>query len=181
LLAACCAAALGGCGDTLQVNPIPHNILESLIVVPRPVYWLGATFRGLPITDAVHDPSGAYTVQYGVCLEGGQATCVPPLRVVTSPDNSFVPLGSAPHAVVQLRGVPAVIAHGGGTVEIPTGGVVLDIYAHDPALASAAARVAVPINGVAAPDGPLPAPLPNTGFAAKPLPSQVPSPVRALG
>jgi len=76
-LAALCAIALGGCGDTLQDRPVPHNLLESMIVAPAPVYWLGASFQGLAITDAVHDPGGAFTVQYGDCLEGGQATCVP--------------------------------------------------------------------------------------------------------
>jgi hypothetical protein len=180
LLALLAAAALSGCGDTLQDKPIAHNILESMIVAPHPVYWLGASFRGLAVTDAVHDPSGAFTVQYGDCLEGGQATCVPPLRVVTSPDNSFLPLGSAPHALARVRDVEAVIARGGRTIELPTGGVVLDIYANDPRLAGAAARTAVPINGIGTPEGALPAPLPNTGFAETPLPSQVPSPVRAI-
>jgi hypothetical protein len=179
-LAALCAVALGGCGDTLQDQPIPHNSLESLIVAPRPVYWLGASFHGLAVTDAVHDPSGAYTVQYGDCLQGGQATCVPPLRVVTSPDNSFLPGGSSPRTSTRLRSVRAVLAQGGRTIQLPTGGVVLAIFAKDPRLADAAARTAVPINRVGAPGDPLPAPLPNTGFGETPLPSQLPSPVRAL-
>jgi hypothetical protein len=179
-LAVLCAAALAGCGDTLQLQPIPHNILESLIVSPRPVYWLGASFRGLAVTDAVHDPSGAYAVQYGVCLEGGQATCVPPLRVVTSPDNSFLPGAPASGASVRLRGVEAVIAQGGRTIAIPTGGVVIDIYASSAKLATAAAQAVVPINAVGTPQGPLPTRQPDTGFGETPLPSQVPSPVRAL-
>jgi len=180
-LAAVCAAALAGCGDTLQDQPIPHNILESLIVAPNPVYWLGGSFRGLAVTEAAHDPSGAFSVQYGDCLEGGQASCVPPLRVVTSPDNSFLPAGSAPHAAVEVRGVPAVAAQGGRTIEIPTGGVVVDIYARDPRLAAAAAQTIVPINGVGSPQAPLPASLPDTGFGEAPLPSQIPSPLRPLG
>src|SRR5580700_7882378 len=86
-----CALGLGACGNTLQDQPIPHNSLESLLLAPYPVYWLGGSFHGLAITEASRDPSGAFTVQYGDCLEGGQSTCVPPLKVVTSPDNSFVP------------------------------------------------------------------------------------------
>jgi hypothetical protein len=179
-LAALCAIALVGCGDTLQDQPIPHNLLESLIVAPNTVYWLGGTFRGLAVTDASHDPSGAFTVQYGDCIEGGQASCVPPLRVVTSADNSFLPVGSAAHTVVPLRNVEAVIARDGRTIELATGGVVVDIYAKDRRLAGAAAQMLVPINGVGAPESALPAPLPDTGFADTPLPSQVPSPVHAL-
>jgi hypothetical protein len=180
-LALLCAASLGGCGDTLQVQPIPHNILEGLIVSPRPVFWLGASFRGLAVTDAVHDPSGAYAVQYGNCLEGGGGTCVPPLRVVTSPDNSFVPgAAQSSQGSVRLRGVEAVIAQGGRTIEISTGGVVVDIYARSATLAAAAAQTAVPINGIGTPGGPLAVRQPDTGFGETPLPSQAPSRVRAL-
>lgn len=179
-LVALCAAAFGGCGDTLQDQPIPHNLLESLIVAPNTVYWLGGTFRGLSVTDASHDPSGAFTVQYGDCIEGGQASCVPPLRVVTSADNSFLPVGSAMHAVARLRNVEAVIARDGRTIELATGGVVVDIYAKDRLLASAAAQALAPINDLGAPESDLPPPLPDTGFANTPLPSQVPSPVHAL-
>jgi hypothetical protein len=176
-----CATALAGCGDTLQDQPIPHNILESLIVSPIPVYWLGGSFQGLAVTEATHDPSGAFSVQYGNCLEGGQVSCVPPLRVVSSPDNSFLPDGSSSHVTAAVRGVPAVVARGGMTIEIPTGGVVVDIYAKDPRLAGAAARAIVPINAAGAPEAPLPAPLPDTGFGETPLPSQIPSLLRPLG
>jgi hypothetical protein len=179
-LAALCAILPAGCADTLQDRPIPHNLLESLVVAPVPVYWLGASFKGLAVTDAVHDPSGAFTVQYGDCAEGGQATCVPPLRVVTSPDNSFLPGGSASQRTAPLRGVKAVVARGGRTIVIPTGGVVVDIFARDARVAGAAASSVVPINRVGAPEAPLPAPLPDTGFAITPLPSQVPSPVHPL-
>jgi hypothetical protein len=179
-LAMLCAAALGGCGDTLQVQPIPHNILEGLIVSPRPVYWLGASFHGLAVTDATHDPSGSFAVQYGNCLEAGQSSCVPPLRVVTSPDNSFLPGAPYPHRRVSLRGVEAVFANRGRTVSIATGGVIVDIYANTASLAAAAARTVVPVNGLGAPEGPLSAREPDTGFGETPLPTQVPSPVRAL-
>ena len=88
-----CAAALGACGDTLQERPIPHNVLEGLVVTPFPVYWLGGTFHGLSITAAERDSSGGVTVQYGNCLEGGQGTCVPPLsaEVMTCNGGTQVP------------------------------------------------------------------------------------------
>jgi hypothetical protein len=181
-LAALCALALGACGNTVQDQPIPHNILESLIIARYPVYWLGRSFHGLAITEATQDPSGAFSVQYGDCLQGGQGTCVPPLRVVSSPDNSFLPGGSAPSRITTVRGVSAVVAQAGRTIEIPTGPVVVNIYAEDPRLAAAAAETIVPINGVGAPQAPLAARLPDTGFGEMPLPSQVPPPppLRAL-
>jgi hypothetical protein len=180
LAASLCALALAGCGDTLQDQPIPHNTLESLLVAPYPVYWLGGVFQHMEITAAVHDPSGAFSVQYGDCVEGGQSTCVPPLRVVTSPDNSFVPGGSTPRRQTSIRGVPAVVAQDGDTIEIPTAGVVLSVYAKNPRLAAAAAATAVPLDEAGAPEARLPSPLPDTGFGETPLPVQMPSPLRSL-
>jgi hypothetical protein len=175
-----CAIALAGCGDTLQDQPIPHNILEGLIASPYPVYWLGGSFQHLAITEAAHDPSGSFSIQYGNCVEGGQGTCVPPLRVVSSPDNSFLPGGHTSRLTVRIRGVAAVVAQGGDTIVLATGGIVVDIYAENPRLARAAAATAVPINEAGAPEAPLPAPLPNTGFTDTPLPAQMPSPLHAL-
>jgi hypothetical protein len=180
LLAVLCVLALGACGDTLQTRPISHSVLESLIVNPRPVYWLGASFQGMAITEASHDPSGAVGIQYGHCLQGGQGVCNSPLRIVTSPDNSFLPGGSTPSSSASIRGVPAVLTQHGKTIAMQTAGVVLDIYGASAALARAAAQTAVPINEVGLPGGSLPAPLPNTGFDETPLPSQKPSPLRAL-
>lgn len=174
------ASALGGCGNTLQDQPIPHNTLETLIVAPYPVYWLGRSFHGLQLTEASHDPSGAFSVQYGDCVVGGQNTCVPPLHVTTSPDNSFVPGGSTSQRTTQIRGVAAVVAQRGTTIEIPTAGVVVGIYADSAPLAAAAARTLVPINEAGAPGQTLPARLPETGFASAPLPTQEPPPLHAL-
>jgi hypothetical protein len=174
------ALAFSACGDTLQDRPIAHNALESLLVAPYPVYWLGGSFRGMQITGASHDPSGAFSVQYGDCVVGGQSTCVPPLLVVTSPDNSFVAGGDTPRRTAVLRGVPAVLAQRGRTIAISTGGVIVSVYAQSARLAAAAAHTLVPINDVGEPGSPLPARLPDTGFGSAPLPSQVPSPLRAL-
>jgi hypothetical protein len=172
-----CAIALGACGDTLQDQPIAHNILEGLLVAPYPVYWVGGSFEGRAITEVARDPGGAFSIRYGDCLIGGQGTCVPPLRVVTSPDNSFVPAGAAPHRTARVRGVTALVAQGGATIEIPTGGVVVGIYAQNPPLARAAAQMIVPINAIGAPEARLPGPLPDTGYGETPLPTQIPAPL----
>lgn len=170
LLALGCVA---GCGDTIQDQPIARSALEPLISVRSyPVYWLGASFHDLKITQAEHDPSGAFTLRYGDCAVGGQYTCVTPLSIVTSPDNSFVPGYSPARRKVALRGVRGMLAERGETIEIATGGVVVEVYANDAALALAAARTMTPINRLGAPGTPLPAALPDTGFAAEPLPFQ---------
>jgi hypothetical protein len=175
VLLAAAAVGVGGCANTLQDQPIAHNVLENLLTAPFPVYWLGGSFRGMAITEAAQDPGGAYRVQYGDCVQGGQSTCVPALRVVTSPDNSFLPLGSIPHRAAPVRGVVASEAQGGRTIVIPTAGVVVSIYGSNPRLAAAAAQTAVPINATGAPGAPLPARLPETSFARTPLPSQRPT------
>jgi hypothetical protein len=174
------ALALGSCGDTLQDRPIPHNELESLIGEPYPVFWLGRSFHGYQITEASQDPSGAATLQYGDCVEGGQNTCVVPVRVVTSPDNSFVPGNQAPHRTTSLRGVSAVIAESGRAIAFATGPVVVSIYAVHASLATAASESVVPINAPGEAGGPLAAALPDTGYSRKPLPSQLPSAPRPL-
>jgi hypothetical protein len=169
------ALALGSCGDTLQDQPIGAAPLESVIVKSRfPVYWLGLSFSGLAITGVTIDPGSAVTISYGDCLVGGQYTCVAPLSIVTSPDNSFLPGGAASSSQIALRGVRASATHGGTALAIGTGGVVVSIYAHRPALALAAVRAMAPLNQAGSPEAPLPRPLPDTGFDRLPLPSQVP-------
>ena len=178
--AALCASALCSCSDTLQQHPIPHNELEYMVEAPFPVYWLGASFSGMSVSEIVHDPGDAWSVAYGNCLEGGEGTCVPPLRLVSSPDNSFLPGAGASTHVTSIRGVQAQLAQGGRTIVIATAGIVLDIYATSARVAAAAARTAVPINEPAWPGAPLARALPNTGFGATPLPTQIPSPLRTL-
>jgi hypothetical protein len=186
ILLACAASwalalALSGCGDTLQVKPIPHDILESIITAPYPVYWAGAAHDKLQITEASHDPSGGFSIQYGNCLQGGQGTCTPPLRIVTSPDNSFLPGSDGSPARGRIRGVAALLAEAGRTIVIPTGKVVVAVYASKPAQARSAAEALVPINAPGSPGEPLPAALPDSGYGSTPLPSQLPATVRPLG
>jgi hypothetical protein len=164
----------------VQTSAIPHNELEELLVNPFPVYWLGGTFHALPISEATKDPSGGVSVAYGTCIEGGQGTCLAQLRVVTSADNGFLPGGATASRSTEIRGTRAMLAQGGRTVIIPTGGVVVSIYARDRALARAAALTVVPINQPGAPGAPLPPRRPDTGYGATALPWQEPTPLRPL-
>ncbi|MCL2770012.1 MAG: hypothetical protein FWD42_07895 [Solirubrobacterales bacterium] len=165
--------AAAGCGNILQDQPIASNSVESLVALPHtPIYWLGLTFRGLAITNVVPDPGGAYTLQYGDCAIGGQSICVPPLELVTSPDNSFLPGGHQRGRRVRIRGVRGVAFDQGRTIVLSTGAVVIDIYALNAPVAWAAAQTMVPVNRLGIPGARLPAPLPDSGFASEPLRSQ---------
>ena len=125
-------------------QPIAHDTLERMVASPFPVYWLGARLsRAWQITEATHDPCGAYSVQYGDCLQGGQGTCVPPLRVVTSPDNSFLAGGQTPSRLAASAACARRRAARAARSSSPTGGVVVDIYGDDARLARAAAAAVV--------------------------------------
>jgi hypothetical protein len=181
-LLACCTLALASCANTIQDQPTPRKALEPLVLNSRyPVYWVGEVFHRYAITEAAHDPSDAYVLHYGDCTEGGQYTCVAPLSIVTSPDNSFVPGGGAPHHYFSLRGVRGVFVQHGTTIELPTGPVVVSIEADSASLALAAAQTMIPINEVAIPGAPLPPRLPDTGFGEAPLAAQKPLAVRLPG
>jgi hypothetical protein len=179
-IALACAIALAGCGNTLQDQQVSHSALETLLVSPFPVYWVGGTFHGLAITETSHDPSGGVSLQYGDCVIGGQGTCVSSLRIVTSPDNGFLPLGSALTRQTEIRGIPVQLAQRGETIVVPTGPVVVTIYAQDRALARTAASAMVAINEPAALGAPLPAAQANTGYGETALPSQEPPPLRPI-
>ncbi len=171
-----CLLALGGCGSTLESQPISPSSLESFIAVRGyPVYWLGNGFAGLSVSEVQRDRGGAYAVQYGNCAQGGQATCLAPLAIVTSPENSFVAHGAHAVQASTLRGARALISEAGKTIEVPTGAVVVSVRADSAALARAAAAHLVPINEVGVPDAPLPPALPATSFATAPLPTQLQS------
>jgi hypothetical protein len=177
VLLACVAATLilCSCGDTLQDQPMGVKSLEAVIVKSRfPVYWVGRKFERMQITNVLIDPGGAVTIRYGDCLVGGQYTCVTPLTLVTSPDNSFVPGSTTATATPPVRGVRSYSSHGGATLSIPTGGVIVSVYAKDGALAREAAATMVALNKMGVPGERLPRAEPDTGFDRLPLPSQVP-------
>jgi hypothetical protein len=161
---------LAGCANTLQNQPLHDRDLESAAVNTNfPIYWLGRAFEGYSVSSVTQDNNGGFGVAYGDCVIGGQAVCVTPLLIVTSPDNSFVP-GAGPTHPVTIRGRRATVSQDGTTMAIPTGAVVVSVFARSPAVALAAARSLLPINESGAPlSGPLPAPGRNSGYARTPL------------
>jgi hypothetical protein len=174
LLLCLSSVAVVACGSTIEEEPVAPSTLEQLIALHEyPVYWLGNTFAHLSVSEISRDNGGAYIVQYGTCLSGGQFTCAAPLTIVTSPENSFVAHGPAGLRTLPMRGVSAFIAPDGHTIEIATGAVVVSVRADSTSLARDAARWLVPINMVGVPDAPLPKALPTSRFATQPLPGQL--------
>lgn len=171
-----CALTLGACGgDTLQDQPVGPAPLETVMVKSRfPVYWLGLKFQDMQITSVTIDPGGAVTIRYGDCVLGGQYTCVTPVAIVSSPDNSFLPGSNTRTQTLALRGATASSSQNGATLAIPTSGVVVSVHARNASLARRAAMMMVTLNDVGLPQEPLPAAVPDTGFNRIPLPSEVP-------
>lgn len=181
LLAACWASLLAGCGDTIQDVPASNATLEQLVAVEGfPIYWLGSSFEGMPLTSIAEDPGGAYTLQYGDCIGGGPSTCRTPLEVISSPNNAFLPSAGVNTSSTTIRGAHGILAQHGAVVELRTGPIVLDIRAVKRPLASAAAAAVVPINAPGRPGEQLPAALPDTGFAERVMQDQRPKSVRVL-
>ncbi len=171
-----CALALGSCGNTIQDEPIGPKPLETVMVQSHfPVYWAGLKFAGLPISGVSIDPSEAVSIRYGDCVIGGQYTCVTPLSIVTSPDNSFLPGGATATSVTAVRNAKVSSSRAGRTLALATGVVVVSVYADRASLAREALSMMAPINEVGGPLEPLPAALPDTHFDKVPLPGQVPS------
>jgi len=158
------SVSLAACADTLQQEPLRDRDLTSSEAVHYAVYWVGRAFEGMPLSFAAPQTGGSVAITYGNCVIGGQSTCVRPLTIVTSHDNSFVPGAAYSHLRRQIRGRTAVVAMGGTTIEIPTGEVVVDVYAESPALADAAARSLEPLNRPGSPSDPLPPPGPPSGY-----------------
>jgi hypothetical protein len=170
------AAGLTACGDTIQTQPLDDRAFGKALTATYPVYWLGRVFEGMTITRLDGDAGGAIDFAYGECIRGGQGACVPPLLLVTSPDNSFLPGGSTRRRV-RIRSRSAAVSAGGRTIQIATGPVVVDIFASSAALARQAAVAMQPINvppggAEQAPGDPLPPPLPDTSYASGPLPTE---------
>ncbi len=171
-----CALALGSCADTIQDQPVGPAPLETVMVKSRyPVYWLGLRFHGMQITSVTIDPAEAVTIRYGDCVLGGQYTCVTPIAIVSSPDNSFIPGSGATAGSLPIRGATASVASGGATLAIATGGIVVSVYGRNAGLARAVATAMAPVNEVGLPGAPLPAATADTGVDRVPLPSEVPA------
>jgi len=69
---AAAAVALAGCGGV---------DIDELKSDPRPYFWLGKSFEGLPLTHSEHYVRGRASFIYGDCEATSDMGCAPPLEV----------------------------------------------------------------------------------------------------
>lgn len=168
--AALCALSLAACATTRPASittPDKRAELRAAAFFPYfRVYWVGLRFQGIALTSADglanYNPTIGETLQYGGCdaqhalLHTGG--CQLPLQVATVAwrPHSNSPLGQQTNTII--RGVPAVVFDGGGSIELYTGKVAIDVSADSAARARAAALALRPLNapGSASSDLPLP-------------------------
>lgn len=128
-----------------------------------PLYWLGESFEGLPLTATTRRNDPPDTAQrvhanyvsfiYGDCAAADESGCAPPLEVQVWPacerslaDYALTPAGEpVPHLATVVRGVPAAYFENGLRLELYTGTVTVVVFGLDPgrlARAAAALRAA---------------------------------------
>jgi hypothetical protein len=124
----------------------------------EPVYYVGRSFAGLPLTDAVSQGKSYALVVYGSCTPGHDAGCAPPIEIDHSP---FKPaqwrLAVGCHRLASIRGVPT-LRHDG--LVLVTGRQTVKIYARSPAEDRRVARALGRVDG-------------------RPTPRQLPAPAHA--
>lgn len=89
-------------------------------------YWLGESFRGLPLTDT----SGSGYI-YGDCEATSDTGCAPPVDVQNTSACARNPLGLdvAPTRIHQLPGGAIAAAYGGGSVDVGIGRHTVTVFA----------------------------------------------------
>jgi hypothetical protein len=148
---------LTGCGAEQS------DLAEELERVKRssmgPVYWLGSSFEGLPLTDIEEGPGGPFFV-YGECngeRSGDSFHCTgPQVRVyhepIVNPDRYPEHFSCTR---MTIRGVPAAKFSG---FQIYTGELLIKVDAPTSAQVRRAAVALRTIDGRAGPGAPLPSP-----------------------
>jgi hypothetical protein len=158
-LARACALSVGfgllcGCA-THPPPPISPGDLQLAEEFPLyTTFWVGRTFRAIPLTAAdskrEYDATVGMRVYYGNCLANSSilstAGCRLPLEIATVLYRPHTNEGLGARHEIVIRGVPAEVFNGGSSIELYTGHLAIDVYAANPALALAAANALMPLN-----------------------------------
>jgi len=167
LVAACLAAAAGGCG-TEHPRSLPAAALAEAQTFPYfPIYWVGPRFQRYPLA-AVDGQEGYIasvgdSVYYGDCAHGkgvfGGGTCLLPLQVTTVIYSLHSNSSLGPQHNILVRGVPATVYDGGRSIELYSGRVAIDVFSDTPSRALAATGRLLPVNAPGSASGDLPPPV----------------------
>ena len=168
------AVVLAGCTTHSATAISAFDLWQAQQFKEFTVYWAGRDVGGVKLTAADNlsnfvSSSIGITLYYGDCEGRGPlhtAGCTLPLTITTvrySPhsDSTFGPL-----VWTELRGVPAVVYHGGQNIEMYTFHEAVDINADSKGRALAAVRALEPFNRKASRYFPaFPAPLFKPGLS----------------
>jgi hypothetical protein len=153
-------AALAGCefagADDARVSADPVRDQTG-----PPLYWVGESFDGLPLTHAETPGPGRGVVAYGTCEPPGgtDGGCAVPLQIQHFPFTSVPwPQARGCSRLRPARGVPTV-RHDGFVLF--TGQMVVKIYSRSPAEDRRVAELLRPANRPGRAGAPLPAPPPE--------------------
>jgi hypothetical protein len=167
-------AVLAGCTTHAAPAISAADLKEARQFPEFTVYWAGLTVDGEPLTAAdnlANFVSGiGFALYYGDCEGRGTfhtAGCALPLKITTALYQPHTDASFGPLTTVTLRGVPAVVYHGGDDIEIYTDHQTIDIAADTPARARAAVRALEPFNRT-----------PTASFPAFPQPYYHPDPTQ---
>jgi hypothetical protein len=127
---------LAGCGSTVPdgaaTAKVPAVLRELAATPDSPVYYLGKSFDGLPLTGVARDlPPGGTTVMYGSCKKSafGDGGCAPPVMVETGPVPGDLANMQGCSRRLPLRGVP--IVESDATPTLFTGRLMVKVYFDD--------------------------------------------------
>lgn len=98
---------LAGCGGADE-RPTAGDVRAAQRAAPYPVYWVGSSFAGLPLT-AITRNGARVSFLYGTCKASGDSGCALPLEIQTTSicDRNAVILDIRPRSSTRVRGVVA--------------------------------------------------------------------------
>ena len=170
-VAAAIALLAAGCGrERRPITSVQRNLEPAKAFKTFPLYFLGGTYRGLPMTDdgsasvASYSPQAQIAFAYGHCAPEPREehqTCHPPVEVKNY-GCAYTLRGWVPRRTVSLRGAHARIYYDYGAfydVRIATGRTTVVIHAKDERAALAIARSLRSVDGQVSPTSPFPPPV----------------------
>jgi hypothetical protein len=158
---------LAGCAE----RPDPKTLDELRNSTGAPIYWLGDSYRGLPLVHVAHFGARSDFI-YGDCTPGppgsDEPSCVPPIdvqqwRLRDRHPSLFV--GPSCRRLT-VRGVPVGdFRRAGAEFELYTGSSTVVIFTDDRRSARRIAQALQPINAPGNAGDPLPPPPPSVAKA----------------
>jgi hypothetical protein len=156
---------------TAEARPQQFSVEDARHFDEYPVYWLGESFQGLPLTDVArmdwpgafpgkpyNDPWHEVSFTYGDCdIAPGEESCAMPLSVGVRPYCEVPPeviaegAKTAPPEVIRGATVQRLAS---GTLQMWTGNVTVNIAATDQDNLMLAAQNLVRLNGDGKPSTP---------------------------